>query len=261
MKKTLILSSLLCMLVMITGCLEMRQELRLYNDLSGEFHFCIVYDIDEFLPIAMALQEDQLKQQIKGQDIPFEINEDAVRNQIVQSMKKSSETKTKMKPIKLPDGVNMKLKFHSDLHKPYDEIIIKFKHYSLLQKIQSDNFNFKNLVFSKKGDNIIIEQKVDLGNLPMNQQLEQMSQNKNTAEQAKLSKAMMEKMLLKFRIRIPYKKYEVVKSSAHKIDGKKNTHYWDFSWDDFDKNKNTDIYLELAPKKSSPKSPKKPKRK
>ena len=27
-------------------------------------------------------------------------------------------------------------------------------------------------------------------------------------------------MLLKFRIRIPYKKYEVVKSSAHKIDGK-----------------------------------------
>ena len=136
MKKTLILSSLLCMLVMITGCIEMRQELRLYNDLSGEFHFSIVYDIDEFLPIAMALQEDQLKQQIKGQDITFEINEDAVRNQIVQSMKKSSETKTKMKPIKLPDGVNMKLKFHSDLHKPYDEIIIKFKHYSLLQKIQ-----------------------------------------------------------------------------------------------------------------------------
>lgn len=255
MKKIHFISFLLA--IMMLGCLEIRQEVRIESSLKGELIFSLVYDInDDMIKIARMMEQEKIEQESKrvGIQVKSEFTDDGLRDKICSLIKDQNNAGAQNMSFDNIPGIKLKeyRVYTDDKQHPYINMIIAFDNILNLQKLgnQLQGFSVKG-----KGNHIILEQNVDMDKM-LGSQMAEMPLNMNPKganprdrEMQMMLKALFKNIKAKFRVRVPYKKYDVVKHTAHRIDDKNHTYYWEYD-NKTKKNKvKQSLYIELAPKK------------
>lgn len=253
---------------MMLGCIEVRQEVRIESSLKGELIYTRIYDInDNFIALARKIEkQEKLDPESKKVGIQVKSDfktDDDLRRYICSCIREENDRDIQKISFEDVPGVKMKhYEFNDeDVSHPYIKMTIAFDNILRLEKLEKQLENqLQGFSVKKKGTHIILEQKLDAEKLiesktkgipmDMNKNTPHNKHMKNNKTIDKQNLMMMQglakNMQVKFRVRIPYQKYEAIKHNAHREDKKNHTLYWEFNRKT-PKNAFKNIFVELAP--------------
>lgn len=254
--------------MMLVGCLEIREEVRIESSLKGELIYTLIYDLnDDVIALAREVERQQvIEPESKRVGIQVKSNfktDDDLRRKICSIIREENQSGAQQMSFKDVPGVEItNYEFNNeDLSHPAIKMTISFDNILRLEKLGKQLENqLQGFSVKKKGTHIILEQNMNADkmiesktkSMPMDMDKNKAPNKhmKNNKAQDKQNQMMMQglfkNMQVKFRVRIPYKKYAAIKHNAHREDEKNHTLYWEF-------NRNTskkaakNIFVELAP--------------
>lgn len=253
---------------MLVGCIEVRQEVRIESSLKGELIYTLIYDLNDDV-IALAREvEKQYKLDPESKRVGIQVKSDFktdndLRRYICSLIRAENDKGAQQMSFKDVPGIEIKnYEFNNeDVSHPTIKMTIAFDNILRLEKLGKQLENqLQGFFVKKKGTHIILEQNMNADkmiesktkSMPMDMDKNKAPNKhmKNNKAQDKQNQMMMQglfkNMQVKFRVRIPYKKYEAIKHNAHREDKKNHTLYWEFNRNT-SKKASKNIFVELAP--------------
>lgn len=254
--------------MLLVGCIEVRQEVRIESSLKGELIYTLIYDLnDDVIALAREVERQQvIEPESKRVGIQVKSNfptDNDLRRYICSIIRAENDKGVKEMSFKDVPGVEIKKYefINEDVSHPTIKMIIAFDNILRLEKLGKQLKNqLQGFSVKKKGTHIILEQTLNADkmiesktkSMPMDMDKNKAPNKhmKNNKVQDKQNQMMMQGLgknaQVKFRVRLPYKKYEAIKHNAHREDEKNHTLYWEFN-SKTSKKAAKNIFVELAP--------------